>query len=114
MFPFESNQQLSKYLDICCCTTPFSTLVCMFYKLKVYKMFFTHSSPTPFLNQKVFKGMKTVPVVICNKPIIVSFQVLFEKENVYIHVNVNSHHTDKDAHIPGRVYVIQKVIICYR
>lgn len=35
-------------------------------------------------------------------------QVLFEKDSVFIHVNVNSHHSDKDAHIPGKVFIIQK------
>lgn len=36
-------------------------------------------------------------------------QVLFERDGVYIHVNVNSSSTDKDAHIPGRVYLVKKV-----
>ncbi|KAJ8315023.1 hypothetical protein KUTeg_007173 [Tegillarca granosa] len=35
-------------------------------------------------------------------------QVLFDKESVYIHINVNSQTSDKDAHIPGKVYLIQK------
>ncbi|OWF45003.1 TBC1 domain family member 15-like isoform X2 [Mizuhopecten yessoensis] len=35
-------------------------------------------------------------------------QVLFERDGVYIHVNVNSTTADKDAHIPGRVYLAQK------
>lgn len=37
------------------------------------------------------------------------FQVLFEKDGVYIQVNVNSNTTDKDAHIPGKVYLMKKV-----
>ena len=36
-------------------------------------------------------------------------QVLFEKDGVYIQVNVNSNTTDKDAHIPGKVYLMKKV-----
>lgn len=35
-------------------------------------------------------------------------QVLFEKDGVYIQVNVNSNTTDKDAHIPGKVYLMKK------
>jgi hypothetical protein len=37
------------------------------------------------------------------------FQVLYEKEGVYIQVNVNSNTSDRDAHIPGKVYLIKKV-----
>lgn len=35
--------------------------------------------------------------------------MLFEKDGVYIQVNVNSNTTDKDAHIPGKVYLMKKV-----
>jgi len=39
------------------------------------------------------------------------FQTLFEKEGVYIHINVNTHTSDKDAHLPGRIYLLQKVFL---
>ncbi|KAL3884053.1 hypothetical protein ACJMK2_030276 [Sinanodonta woodiana] len=35
-------------------------------------------------------------------------QVLYERDGVYIHINVNSNTSDKDAHIPGKVYLLQK------
>ena len=50
--------------------------------------------------------------MIIDASISFSFQVLYEKEGVYIHINVNSHTSDKDAHLPGKVYLIQKVHCC--
>ncbi|XP_052808211.1 TBC1 domain family member 15-like [Mya arenaria] len=35
-------------------------------------------------------------------------KTLFEKEGVFIHINVNTHTSDKDAHLPGRIYLLQK------
>ncbi|KAL5009757.1 hypothetical protein ScPMuIL_012062 [Solemya velum] len=35
-------------------------------------------------------------------------QMLFEKDSVFIHINVNSHTSDKDAYIPGKVYLLHK------
>lgn len=35
-------------------------------------------------------------------------ETLFEREGVYIHINVNTHSSDKDAHLPGRIYLLKK------
>ena len=37
------------------------------------------------------------------------FQTLYERDGVYIHINVNTHTSDRDAHLPGRMYLLQKV-----
>lgn len=35
-------------------------------------------------------------------------KTLYEKDGVYIHINVNTHTSDRDAHLPGRMYLLQK------
>ncbi|XP_045196515.1 TBC1 domain family member 15-like isoform X2 [Mercenaria mercenaria] len=35
-------------------------------------------------------------------------KTLYEKDGVYIHINVNTHTSDRDAHLPGRIYLLQK------
>lgn len=35
-------------------------------------------------------------------------KTLYERDGVYIHINVNTERTDRDAHLPGRMYLLQK------
>lgn len=35
-------------------------------------------------------------------------KTLYERDGVYIHINVNTHSSDRDAHLPGRMYLLQK------